>query len=407
MLMFKILVLNIGSTSLKFSLFDMDEEKMIAKGNIENIGDGASPMTFVSTVAPPRKMSIDTRQGYGVGVSAVLNLLCENGDILRTFSELKAIGFKAVHAGELTVSSLITDRVLNKMEDYSCVVPAHNPPYLNAIRQCRDLFPRLPLVAVFETDFHKDMPDYARTYSIPFEWYKDYGIRRFGFHGSSHRYVAQRAAHLLNRPLDQINIISCHLGGSSSITAIKKGKSIDQSMGFSAQAGVAMATRCGDIDPFIIPYIMKKTGLNFEEVISTLANQSGLLGISGVSGDMRKLEDSYEKCYRARLAFDIFCYGVKKYIGSYMVVLEGADVLVFTGGIGENSALVRQHICDGLKTFGFELDKTKNATNRLNRDRCISKAQSKNKIMVIAAKEELVVARETAKVLRTSLDVGC
>lgn len=396
--MLKILVLNIGSTSLKFNLIDMDGEKMLAGGNIEKIGDSDSSMTLSCAGGPIKKLNIDTRQGYGVGINSALKFLGENGEMLRELSELKAIGFKTVHAGELTAPSLITDKVMKKMEDYSSVVPAHNPPYLKAIRQCRKIFPQLPMVAVFETEFHKDMPDYARTYSVPFEWYEDYGIRRYGFHGSSHRYAVLRAAQMLKRPAGEVDIISCHLGGSSSITAVKRGKSIDQSMGFSAQAGVAMATRCGDIDPFIIPYVMKKTGFSLEKIISNLTGQSGLLGISGISGDMRDLEKSRKGCYRAGLAFDTFCYGIKKYIGSYMAVLEGADALVFTGGIGENSPLVRQQVCKGLQIFGFDLDESRNR-DRSDGDGFISKAQSKRRIMVVKAREELIVARETVKVL--------
>lgn len=396
--MFRILVLNIGSTSLKFSFFDMSSDRVLAKGNIENIGCSTSPMSYYLEEQSIVHRVISTVEGYGVGIKVVLELILEDKGLLNNISDLKAISFKTVHAGEATEPALITDQIIEQMEDYNSVVPAHNPPYLKAIRQCRELFPGVPLVAVFETDFHKDMPDYARIYSVPFEWYRDHGIRRYGFHGSSHRYIVERSAKLLNRPIENTKIISCHLGGSSSITAVKNGKSIDQSMGFSAQAGIPMSTRCGDIDPFIIPYIMKKTNLSFEEVMSILAGSSGLLGISGISGDMRELEGNYQKDYRAKLAIDSFCYSVKKYIASYMAILEGADALVFTGGIGENSPTIRERVCRGMQFMGIDLDAHINR-EEMKGGRAVSTASSRVKILIMPTNEELIVARETVKVL--------
>jgi acetate kinase len=388
--MFNILVVNIGSTSLKFNLFEMINEEMLVKGIIERIGNTDSPMRYQVVGSDPVNTAIDTSRGYGEGIKAVLQLL--------RGKEIKAIGFKTVHAGEFRDSTVIDDSVINKMEEYAAVVPVHNPCYIKAINQCREMFPDIPLVAVFETKFHSEIPDYAYHYSIPYEWYQKYAIRKYGFHGASHRYVSQRAAELLQRPLHGLKMISCHLGGSSSVSAIKGGRSIDNSMGFSAQAGIPMSTRCGDIDLFIIPFIMKKEKMGFEEVMNVLAERSGLLGLSGKSGDMRELEENYAIHYRSRLAFDQYCYSVKKYIGSYFAVLEGTDALIFTGGIGENSYRARERICQGLQCIGLDLDKSKNMC-RAGGERLISTDRSKVKIMIIPTNEALIVARETYRVI--------
>jgi acetate kinase len=283
------------------------------------------------------------------------------------------------------------------MEDFYCVVPAHNPPYVKAMKQFKEWIPDIPMVAAFETNFQSHIPDYAYTYSIPYEWQEKHKIIRYGFHGASHRYVSERAAEILQLPQEELKMITCHLGGSSSISAIRNGISIDNSMGFSTQAGMPMSTRSGDIDPFIIPYIMKKENLSFEEVMEKLIKDSGLKGISGTSGDLRDIEENYTDSYRSKLAFETLCYGVKKYIGSYLAVLGGIDALVFTGGIGENSSKLREKVCEGLEFLGVELDLDQNKLPKS--ERLISKEGCGIKVMIIPTNEEIIVARETLKVL--------
>jgi acetate kinase len=392
----KIFVVNIGSTSLKFHLFNMAREDVLAKGYLERIGNADSPLSYTMRDQEPIRMTIDTTSGYGIGIKTILERVIAAG-LLKDLSEIDGIGFKAVHAGEFRESSLITEEIIARMEDLSCVVPAHNPPYVNAIRQFREWIPAVPLVAAFETDFHRHMPDYAYIYSVPFAWYERYHVRRYGFHGASHRYVSERAAEILRLPKGGAKLITCHLGGSSSVSAIKNGVSIDNSMGFSTQAGMPMSTRSGDIDPFIIPYVMKKEGLSLDEVMEKLVKEGGLKGISGTSGDVRDLEESYSRSYRSRLAFEALCYSVKKTIGSYLAVLGGIDALVFTGGIGENSSRLRQRVCEGLEFLGIELDTDQNSLPKS--ERVISRETSTIKVMIIPTNEEIIVARETLRVI--------
>ena len=260
--MSRILVVNIGSTSLKYQLFEMKDESTRVRGVIERIGDTSSPMRYAIGSGNQISTCIDTSCGYDGAIRGMLRVLDEEvGGASCDTPHIRAVGFKTVHAGPLRNPSIVRDEILEAMEDYACVVPVHNPPYIKAIRRFQELLPGIPLVAVFETYFHRDMPDYAHTYGIPYEWYESFGIRKYGFHGASHRYISERVPVLLGQPLDDVKVISCHLGGSSSICAIQNGKSVDTSMGFSTQAGVPMAKRCGDIDPFIIPFIMKKQTL--------------------------------------------------------------------------------------------------------------------------------------------------
>jgi len=395
-----ILVINIGSTSLKYQLYNMDNESVLIKGLIERIGNQDSILEY--KIAQKLYVeTIDTSFGYASAIEAMLNVIIKNETnrigIIENLSEIKAIGFKTVHCGKIYQSTLINEEIISIMEEYSCVVPAHNPPYINAIRQFRKILPDTPLVGVFETNFHKDIPDYAHMYSIPYKWYEKYNIRRYGFHGASHRYISERVCKILNSCKD-VKIISCHLGGSSSISAIKNGKSIENSMGFSAQAGVPMSKRCGDLDPFIIPFIMEKEKLKFEDVMEILVQKSGLLGISEISGDMRDLEEKYDSDYRARLALDTFVYQTKKYIGSYIAILGGVDVLTFEGGIGEKSSLVREKICHNMEHLGIHLDHKKNQCK--GKETIISIDEEKVKIIVVPTNEELIVARETLNVIK-------
>ena len=333
--MFKVLVVNIGSTSLKYRLFDMDIEVTLTRGKIEKIGNYYSPFSYSLAEEDSITTSIDTTSGYPNAIKAMLDMLLkqEGKGIIDDISEIKAIGFKTVHAGLIKEPSLLTEEVIKMMEQYSSVMPAHNPPYINAIRGFQELLPLTPLVGVFETYFHADIPDYAYIYPIPYEWYEKYDIRRYGFHGASHRYISERTSSLLGKSLGDLKVISCHLGGSSSLAAINYGRCIDTSMGFTTQAGVPMAKRIGDIDPFIISYIMEKEKLSYKEVIDILVTKSGLLGISGISGDMRDLEESYEQNPKAKLAVEAFVYQVIKYIGSYAVVMNGVDAIAFAGGM--------------------------------------------------------------------------
>jgi acetate kinase len=397
--MFKILVVNIGSTSFKYQLYDMDNEVSLAKGKFEKVGDIQSPIQHVRSEKILINRKLDTSLGYSSCIKAMIEvLLSKEYGVINDLSEINAIGFKTVHAGEIGKPSLINDEIIKAMEQYSTIMPAHNAPYIKAIQQFQILLPTIPLVAVFETFFHKEIPDYAYTYSVPYQWYEKYRIRKYGFHGASHRYVTERLAKILGCSLTGLRIVSCHLGGSSSICAVKDGKSLDNSMGFSAQAGIPMSTRCGDIDPFIIPFIMEKENLSFSEVMNLLVKRSGLLGISGISGEVRDLEVISEKDnFRANLALNVFVYTVKKYIGAYIAIMGGIDAVIFTGGIGENSINIRKKVCKGLEWFGIELDEERNQSK--NKENIISKDKSKVKIFIIPTNEELVVARETLKVL--------
>ncbi|MDD5014187.1 MAG: acetate/propionate family kinase [Atribacterota bacterium] len=396
-----ILVINIGSTSLKYQLYNMDNESVLIKGLIERIGSQDSIMEY-KIVKELLKKTINTSLGYTSAIEAMLDTIIRNKNnrigVIERLSEIRAIGFKAVHCGKIFQSSLIDDSIISMMEEYSSVVPAHNPPYINAIKQFKKILPNMPLVGVFETNFHKDIPDYAHIYSIPYKWYEKYNIRRYGFHGASHRYISEAVCKIFHSGND-LKIISCHLGGSSSISAIKNGKSIENSMGFSAQAGVPMSNRCGDLDPFSIPFIMEKEKLKFEEVMEILVKKSGLLGISGISGDMRDLEENYNSNHRASLALNTFIYQTKKYIGSYIAVLGGLDVLTFEGGIGENSPLVREKICHGMEYLGIHLDHKKNQSKE--KEIIISKNEAKVKIIVVPTNEELIVARETLNAIKS------
>ena len=396
--MFKVLVVNIGSTSLKYRLFDMDNEVTLTRGKIEKIGNCYSPFSYSFAEEDSITTSIDTTSGYPSAIIAMLDvLLKQGGGIINDISEIKAIGFKTVHAGLIKEPSLLTEEVIKMMEQYSSVMPAHNPPYINAIRGFQELLPVTPLVGVFETYFHADIPDYAYIYPIPYEWYEKYDIRRYGFHGASHRYISERTSSLLGKSLENLKVISCHLGGSSSLAAINYGRCIDTSMGFTTQAGVPMAKRIGDIDPLIISYIMEKEKLSYKEVIDILVTKSGLLGISGVSGDMRDLEESYEQNPKAKLAVEAFVYQVIKYIGSYAVVMNGVDAIAFAGGIGENSSIIRQKVCEGLSLLGVKIDQEKNRYS--GNDTIISGIDSKTKVLVVPTNEEIIVARETMKVI--------
>ncbi len=391
----KVLVANLGSTSFKYRLLDMSTERQLAVGGIERIGEVEShAFTVIDGERRERSLSVPD---HAVAVAECLEQLTdpEHG-CLADPSEVAAIGFKAVHGGRVSGVERVDEELLSAMEEMSQVAPAHNPPYIAAMRQLHDRLPGIPLVAAFETGFHSTIPERSRHYAIPHEWADDLPIRRWGFHGASHRYIATRTAELLGR--EDLRIISCHLGGSSSLCAIRDGKSVGTSMGMSPQSGVPHNNRVGDMDPFNLPLIMKRTGKSLDEVLDDLACRGGLLGISGVSGDLRDLQEAADGGHsRARLALDVFTTDIRRYLGALLVELGGADVIVFTGGIGENQQTIRATVCEGLEELGVELDETANSD--AGGETCISSQESRAQVWVIPTNEELIVARQVRQLL--------
>ncbi len=391
----KILVANLGSTSFKYRLFDMHDQRQMARGSVERIGSPESPC----------QVEIDGRNEHltaevphhGVAVERCLEQLThpETG-CLAEASEVAAIGFKAVHGGRFSGVQRVTDELLNEMERLSAVAPAHNPPYVAAMRQLAAALPDTPLVAAFETGFHQSIPPRNRYYACPYDWAEQYGVMRYGFHGASHRYIAGRVSELLGR--DSLRLVSCHLGGSSSLCAIKNGQSVATSMGMSPQTGLPQNNRCGDFDPFALMFIQEQSGRDLDELLSLLATGSGLLGLSGISGDVRDLEQAASEGHaRAQLALDVYVANVRHYLGAYLVELGGLDCLAFTGGIGEKGRAIRTAVCAGLEELGIVLDAEANA-NTTDEGR-ISAATSRTEVWVVPTNEELVVARQTQAAL--------
>src|SRR5262245_26457139 len=354
----KVLVANLGSTSFKYRLFDMADERVLARGGVERIGSDRA--RFYVDAGGVRDEASMAAPDHAVAVHLCLRQLSDpRVQCLKDPRELAAIGFKAVHAQGLTGVHRVDERVLAAMEAYADVAPAHNPPYIRAMRLLAEELPDLPLVAAFETGFHETIPPAERLYAVPLEWAEKYGVKRWGFHGASHRYIAERTAQLLREP--GARIISCHLGGSSSLCAIRDGKSVANSLGMSPQSGLPHNNRVGDFDPFALPALMRGTGKTLEQLLDELANRSGLEGLSGAGRDLRDVEAAAERGERrARLALDVFVASVRHYLGAYLVVLGGADAVVFTGGIGENSAAMRMRICADLDWFGIALDGVRN-----------------------------------------------
>lgn len=393
----KILVANLGSTSFKYRLFDMAGERQLARGGVERIGSPQSPC-FVEIGGNRTEITAHVPD-HGVAVQQCLDQLTNpNGGCLQNADEVSAIGFKAVHGGRVSGVQRVNDDVLAAMEEMSQIAPAHNPPYIAAMRQLSQRFPDIPLVAAFETGFHATIEDGLRYYGVPFEWAEQLHIQRWGFHGASHRYIAGRIAELSDP--NPRRVISLHLGGSSSLCAIKDGKSVGTSMGMSPQTGLPHNNRCGDFDPFAIPLVMKKYGKTLDEVLDELANQSGLLGLSGVSGDMRDLEQAASQGNaRAALALNMFTAEIRRHLGGLMVALGGADALVFTGGIGENDAKLRAGVCQDLKEFGIELDSQRNSQPK---GECqLQTDGSRVEIWVVPTNEEIVVARQSKELLES------
>lgn len=391
----KILVANIGSTSFKYRLFDMQPERQLARGSIERIGSPES-RCFVQ-IGPRRQELVLHVPDHAEAVRQCLRQLTdpEHG-CLQDAAEVSAIGLKAVHGGRLTGVKRVTPEVLQAMEEMNGVAPAHNPPYIAAMRQLGSQLPEIPLVAAFETDFHQTIPAANRAYAVPYEWIEQGLVQRWGFHGASHRYIATRIAELLGS--GELRVISCHLGGSSSLCAIRAGRSVATSMGFSPQSGLPQGNRVGDFDAFALPVLSRQTGKSLDELLHILAEQSGLLGLSGISSDMRDLEQAAAAGNeRAKLAVDVFVAAVRHYLGAYLVELGGADAIVFTGGIGENRPTLRAAVLRGLDELGIVLDPA--ANQQAQGEARISASHSRVQVWVVPTNEELIVARLAAKLL--------
>ena len=399
----KVLIVNVGSTSFKYKLFEMDDESVLASGGAERIKSEKGVFSYHAGGKPEIRLELPLPD-HNAAISLTLNKLVDAGaGVLNSLDEVAAIGFKTVLAGDFPGTVLLTDEVIAGMEHYNCILPAHNPPYIAAIRIFQQLTPEKPLVGVFEPDFHRHRPEYAMVYGVPYCWYEEMGIKKYGYHGNSHRYVSQRVCDILGYGPQGINIITCHLGGSSSLCAIKDGLSVDTSMGFSAQSGVLNSTRSGDLDPFVLIYVMKEKKLSIEEVSNILTREGGLAGISGLSGDIRDLEEAAGKGNkRARLALDVMVYDVKRYIGAYAAILGGVDVLTFAGGIGEKGFRMRSLICQGMEFLGIKLDEERNRL-AIDTEAVISQESSRVSVVVVPTDEEIMVARETTRLVTEEL----
>jgi acetate kinase len=377
----------------------MDNENVLAKGLVERIGIEGSRLKH--EVANKDEVVIEKpMEDHRDALKLVLDALVdEKHGAIKDMKEINAVGHRVVHGGEKFSNSVVIDEeVIKAMEDCIDLAPLHNPPNLIGIRACQELMPDVQMVGVFDTAFHQTMPKSSYIYPLPYELYEKYGIRKYGFHGTSHKYVAQRTAAMLGKDLSELKIITCHLGNGASITAVQNGKSVDTSMGFTPLEGLAMGTRCGDIDPAIVTFIMEKENLDLDGVNNLLNKKSGVLGISGVSSDFRDIEKAAEEGNeRAQLALDKFNIRVRKYIAAYAAVMGGVDAIVFTAGLGENSISNREAICENLEFMGVKIDKDKNNTR--GKETIVSTDDSKVKVLVIPTNEELMIARDTVSLL--------
>jgi len=399
-----ILVLNCGSSSVKYQLIEMSDEHLICKGIVERIGDDDAIVRYRPT-GKPEQREVRPIADHTEALHAVLTALLdpETGVILDK-SEIAAVGHRTVHGGESFAASVQVDEaVIQTIQDCSVFAPLHNPANLKGIEVCIDLLPETPQVAVFDTAFHQTMPAESYLYALPYPFYKKLRVRRYGFHGTSHMYVAGQAADVLGRPIKELKLITCHLGNGASITAVKHGRSVDTSMGFTPLEGLVMGTRCGDIDPALVLYLMDAMALTPEEMDALLNKKSGMLGLTEISHDMREIEEEAAKGNpRCKLALDIYCRRIKKYIGAYAAVMGGVDAVVFTGGIGENSDFVRRQVCQEMEHLGIVYDEEANMEHvPWNKEPRSSPhiSTGPTKVLVIATDEELVIARDTQKIL--------
>lgn len=397
----KVLVINAGSSSLKYQLIDMENEQLLAKGLCERIGiDGHLKHTPLVGGKPVFNEDIPL-PSHAEAIAAVIDKLTsfEYG-VVGSMKEIDAVGHRVVHGGEKFASSvLITDEVMKALEECTPFAPLHNPANITGINACVEVMGKdVPQVGVFDTAFHQTMPAKAYMYALPYDYYTNDGVRRYGFHGTSHRYVSKRCAELMGKPIEELKLISCHMGNGSSICAIMNGKSVDTSMGFTPLVGLPMGTRVGDVDPGAMQFIMNKYNMDIDSMLNVLNKKSGVLGISGVSSDFRDLEAAAEEGNeRAKLALDMFDYSVAKVVGSYAAAMNGVDAVIFTAGVGENAPTTRAGICSYLGYLGAELDEEANA--KRGDDRLISKPDSKVQLWVIPTNEELVIARDTRDIV--------
>ena len=395
----KVLVINAGSSSLKYQLMDTDTRTVLAKGLCERIGiDGR-----LTHKVPAKDLKLEfeiAMPTHAEAIQSVLDALtsAEHG-VIRSMSEIDAVGHRVVHGGEkFAASARIDADVMAALEECIPLAPLHNPANITGIKACQAVMPSTPMVAVFDTAFHQTMPARSYIYALPYEYYEKDKVRRYGFHGTSHRYVSARAAALLGKPIEELKIITCHLGNGSSVSAIDGGRSVDTSMGFTPLAGVPMGTRSGDLDAGILEYLMNKYGMDIKEMLNVLNKKSGVLGISGVSSDFRDIEDAAKQGnQRAELALEAFQYGVKKLVGAYAAAMGGVDAIVFTAGVGENDAVTRMAIASGLEFMGVKMDAE--ANNTRGHEAVVSAADSKVKVLLIPTDEELMIAMDTAEIV--------
>lgn len=396
-----ILVINCGSSSLKYQLINMDNEEVLAKGLVERIGIEGSRVEH-NTSGKDEYVIEKPLKDHKEALEVVLKnaLLDSEYGAIESLDEIGAVGHRVVHGGEKFANSvIINDEVMEALEECVDLAPLHNPPNITGIEACKELMPETPMVGVFDTAFHQTIPASNYIYPLPYELYEKYGIRKYGFHGTSHKYVTAKAAEMLGKEVGDINVITCHLGNGASVCAVKNGESVDTSMGFTPLEGLAMGTRTGDIDPAIIPFIMEKENLDFEEINTLINKESGVLGISGVSSDFRDLEEAAnDGNEKAELALRVFSNKVTKYIGAYAATLCDVDALIFTAGIGENSSTIREAVCEGLDCIGMELDEEKNKVR--GKEAIVSKDGSEVKVLVIPTNEELMIARDTKELIQ-------
>lgn len=402
-LQMKVLVINAGSSSLKYQLIDMSNESPLAVGLCERIGIDNSIITQKRFDGKKLEKQVDLPT-HKIALEEVVKALTDSEfGVIKDMAEINAVGHRVVHGGErFTSSALIDEGVEQAIKDCFDLAPLHNPPNMMGIEACAEIMPGTPMVAVFDTAFHQTIPQYAYIYALPYDLYEKYGVRKYGFHGTSHMYVSYRAADMLGKPIEDTKIITCHLGNGSSITAVKGGKSVETTMGFTPLEGVAMGTRCGSIDPAVIPFVMEKEGLSSREVDTLMNKKSGVLGVSGISNDFRDLDEAATHGNeRAELALEVFTYKIRKVIGEYSAVLNGPDAIVFTAGIGENSASIRKRILTGLDNLGIKIDEEKNKIRGQEVD--ISTPDSKVRVLIIPTNEELSIARDTKEIVETEV----
>lgn len=393
----KILIINAGSSSLKYQLFDMATGEVLAKGLCDRIGiDGK-----ITHKRPGCENYVEEIQfnNHDEALACVIKLLTdEKLGVIKSVDEISAVGHRVAHGGEkYTKSALVDDEMIKYLESIVNINPLHGPPAIVGMKACRKLMPNVKMAAVFDTSFYSEIPDYAYIYPLPYEFYKEHKIRKYGFHGTSHRYVSAKCAELMGRPLKDLKIVTCHLGNGSSITAVKNSVAIDTSMGFTPQGGIEMGTRSGDLDPSVLPYLEKELGYSADEVETIINKKSGLLGVSGLSSDSRNVTDkALDGDYRSMLALNIQFYGVKKYIGAYAAAMNGLDAVVFTAGIGENDPYLRSRVCADMEYLGIQFDYEKNKGLPKGTTAELSTKDSKVKVFVIATDEEYMIAQDTA-----------